>query len=213
MSPQPDLAEERRLWALGYDWVAGIDEAGRGAWAGPVVAAAVVFPACWVCVPDDLALVRDSKLLSPRQRDRCYDAILERALAYGLGWASAQTIDAEGIVPATRRAMLQATLALCLPPQHLLIDALRLDALALPQRPIIKGDLTCLSIAAASILAKVTRDRWMIELHGCYPAYGFDAHKGYGTERHRLALAEQGPCAEHRCSYEPIRVLLAERDD
>jgi len=203
LSQQPTLDEEQRLWALGYRAVAGLDEAGRGAWAGPVVAAAVVLP------EDDgpLAEVRDSKLLSPRRRERCYQVIVEHAICYGVGCSSAHVIDRIGIVPATKAAMVQAIAALGLSPDHLLIDAVRLDT-PLPQKPIIKGDRTCLSIAAASIIAKVTRDRWMVALDQLLPGYELGRHKGYGTRRHRESLQRLGPTALHRHTFRPIREML-----
>lgn len=207
MSQQPSLCAEQALWSLGYRYVAGIDEAGRGAWAGPVVAAAVVFPPQYE-PPAEMALVRDSKLLSPRQREVCFEIIARQALAIGVGLASCGEIDALGIVPATQRAMMEAVQALATPPEHLLIDALRLEMLFIPQHALIKGDRTCLSIAAASIIAKVTRDRWMAALDDRQPAYGFAAHKGYGTRLHRLALALYGPSEAHRRTFAPIRALI-----
>lgn len=212
MSQQPSLCAERALWSLGYRYIAGIDEAGRGAWAGPVVAAAVIFPPHYQ-PPAEMALVRDSKLLSPRQRERCFEIIARQALAIGVGLTPCREIDAHGIVPATKRAMEEAVQALATPPEHLLIDALRLEALPLPQRAIIKGDRMCLSIAAASIIAKVTRDRWMAALDDQRPGYGFAAHKGYGTAKHRLALALHGPSEAHRRTFAPIRALLESHGD
>lgn len=202
---QPSLVEEQRLWVQGCLCVAGLDEAGRGAWVGPVVAAAVVLP------PDAradglLGSVRDSKLLSSRQRERCYEQIVRFALAYGIGASSARVIDQLGIVPATRQAMEQALGALAVHPEFLLIDALQLDRNT-PQKALIKGDRTCLSIAAASILAKVTRDRWLVALDELLPGYGLARHKGYGTPQHQEALARLGPTALHRHSFAPIRAL------
>ncbi len=208
MSQEPHLAYEQALWALGYDALAGIDEAGRGAWAGPVVAAAVVLPAHLRDIPSPLKSVRDSKLLSPRQRERCAPIICAQALAWGVGLVSAAEIDADGIVPCTRRAMQLALRQLARSPQYLLIDALRLDDLALPQQAIIRGDRVCLSIAAASILAKVARDRLMRAMDASWPGYAFARHKGYGTVEHRGALQALGPSPEHRRSYAPIRALL-----
>lgn len=212
MSQQPSLRVEQALWSLGYRYIAGIDEAGRGAWAGPVVAAAVIFPPYYQ-PPAEMAPVRDSKLLSPRQREACFQIIAQQALAVGVGLAPCEEIDARGIVPATKRAMAEAVQALATPPEHLLIDALRLEALPLPQRALIKGDRLCLSIAAASIIAKVTRDRYMAALDGQRPGYDFAAHKGYGTARHRLALALHGPSEAHRRTFAPIRALLASHAD
>ena len=200
----PTLTFERRLWAEGFKVIAGIDEAGRGAWAGPVVAAAVIFEPNVTHHLDPLGLVRDSKLLSPRQRDRCYDVILEMAAFWGVGAVSSEEIDARGIMVATREAMRLAVEKLAIPADYLLIDAVPLPALPVPQRAIIKGDRLSLSIAAASILAKVTRDRWMRDLDGIWPGYGFAAHKGYGTAMHQAALARLGATQIHRHSYAPI---------
>lgn len=207
MSQQPNLSLETQLWARGSVRVAGVDEAGRGAWAGPVVAAVVVLPSDIPNLPDLLEPVRDSKLLTPQARDKCYDLIVEHALDYGVGSVSATEIDRLGIVPATRKAMCQAVALLAQAPDYLLLDYMRLPSLTIPQESMPKGDLYCLSIAAASILAKVTRDRWMIELDKTLPGYGMAQHKGYGTEQHRAALRTLGPTCEHRHSFEPIRCL------
>jgi len=185
-----------------------LDEAGRGAWAGPVVAAAVFFSTDCPDLLTRLAPVRDSKLLSPSQRERCYDLILAAACACGVGVVSAAEIDRIGIVPATRRAMALAV-ARCAPtPDYLLIDAVHLPEVELPQYVTYKGDLLHLSISAASVVAKVTRDRVMVGLDARLPGYGLAQHKGYGTARHREALAARGVSAEHRQSYAPVRCLL-----
>ncbi|MHB1318790.1 MAG: ribonuclease HII [Anaerolineae bacterium] len=204
---RPTLAYERKLWSEGYRVVVGIDEAGRGAWAGPVVAAAVVFEPAISSEPTPLAPIRDSKLLSPRQRDRCYDLVLDTAAFWGVGSVASQEIDRIGILNATRIAMALAVTALSHPGDYLLIDAVRLPALDIPQLPIIKGDLLSFSIAAASILAKVTRDRAMRELDRSLPGYGLARHKGYGTAFHQAALADLGPSVIHRHSYAPIAAL------
>lgn len=201
---QPTLAEEESLWQTGYGRVAGLDEAGRGAWAGPVVAAAVVLPPD-PAIAGRLAGVADSKQLTPTQRDRLYDLVLQQAVGWAVGIEPAAGIDASGIAAATRSAMLSAILALPQPPDFLLIDYMRLAALATPQRSLIRGDSTVLSIAAASIVAKVTRDRLMVELERCYPGYGFQQHKGYGTAGHQAALRRLGPCPEHRLSFQPVQ--------
>lgn len=211
MSCQPDLTEEQRLWSQGYVRIAGLDEVGRGAWAGPVVAAAVILPADHTMAAA-LAPIRDSKLLTPRQREHCYEIIIKHALAYGIGACPASEIDRLGIVPATRAAMRQALDQLSPPADYLLIDALSLPQVSLPQHGIIKGDRHCLSIAAASILAKVTRDRCMIALDEHLPGYGLARHKGYGTAQHRAALYALGPTAQHRHSYAPIRALYRGRE-
>jgi ribonuclease HII len=205
---RPDLKLERELWALGYRWVAGLDEAGRGSWAGPVVAAAVVLPPERTDLAEALDGVRDSKQLTPRQRETLFPIVLHAALAVGIGLGSPGFIDRHGIVPATRRAMHMAVRNLSLVPDHLLIDALRLPDLDVPQRGMIHGDALVLSIAAASIVAKVFRDRVMIALELYHPGYGFASHKGYGVPAHVAALACLGPCPAHRMSFAPLREFL-----
>ena len=204
---QPDLELEQELWGAGYRWVAGLDEAGRGAWAGPVVAAAVILPPN----RDDLACVlsgvRESKLLTPRKREALLPLICTTALAVGIGMASHHFIDRYRIIKATRQAMQMAVRNLRLVPHCLVIDALELPEVDIPQRSLIKGDARVLSIAAASILAKVFRDRLMIALDAYQPGYGFAAHKGYGTPAHRAALERLGPCPAHRMSFAPLREL------
>jgi len=208
--PDPDLAPER-AWAaeLGVLAIAGVDEAGRGALAGPVVAAAVVLPLADETVAAHLQGVRDSKLLSPAARDQLYQVIIDNAAAVGVGFGLAEGIDQHGILSATRRAMTEAVGCLWPPPEAVLVDGpLPLVGVSLPQRPLVRGDSLSLSIAAASILAKVSRDRWLIALHERYPGYGFAQHKGYGTRQHLAALARLGPCPEHRRSFAPLRVGL-----
>ena len=204
MHERAGLQFEQALWQAGRQAVAGVDEAGRGALAGPVVAAAVILPAH----PDALAplvgRVDDSKRLTPRQRERLFDEVNRRALAVGVGRCEASEIDCLGIVPATRRAMSLALAALTLPPDYILLDYLTLPGISCPQRGIPHGDALSLSIAAASIVAKVTRDRWMVEQARVYGEYGFDLHKGYGTASHREALERLGPCAQHRLSFAPL---------
>lgn len=212
--PIPTLQFEHAFWSRRRAGVAGIDEAGRGAWAGPVVAGAVILPRArrikaWWTDPAlrDLAGARDSKLLSPAQRERLVEPIRAAALASATGLATREEIDALGIVPATRLAMQRAVDALDVAPDALLIDAVKLPALALPQKSIIHGDQISLSIACASILAKVARDRLMVEMDARLPGYAFARHKGYGTAAHRAALEELGASAEHRASFAPIRNL------
>jgi ribonuclease HII len=205
----PTLLEEQALRAQGYHHIAGLDEAGRGAWAGPVVAAAVILSLDDPNLGRSLNGVRDSKQLSPRQRDVLYERIRAVAVAIGVGAVPAEGIDALGIVPATRQAMATAIAQLSSSPDFLLIDFLHLDEVALPQKGIVKGDAKCLSIAAASIIAKVTRDRLLIEWETAYPGYGFAHHKGYGTKQHRAALKHLGPCGIHRYSYAPVRAVAA----
>jgi ribonuclease HII len=203
------VEQERELWAAGYRWLAGLDEAGRGAWAGPVVAAAVVLPAERSDMDFLLCGVRDSKVLTPRQRAALFPLIHQAALCVGVGMASSRFIDHWGIVPATRQAMAMAVRNLRLAPDYLLIDALKLPDVQVPQRALIKGDAHVLSIAAASIVAKVFRDRLMVALGSRYCHYGFAAHKGYGTAAHRAALERLGPCPEHRLSFAPLRARVS----
>ncbi len=184
--------------------MAGLDEAGRGAWAGPVVAAAVILPPEPARLRRHLAGVRDSKALTPAEREALFPEILRVALAVGVGMAGPEEIDAMGIVPATRRAMERALEALGVAPEALIVDALSLP-IPLPQRVLVQADARCLSVAAASIVAKVTRDRWMVEMDRVYPGYGFAGHKGYGTPAHRRALQEHGPSPIHRRSFAPVR--------
>jgi ribonuclease HII len=204
----PTLDAERRLWLEGYRLVAGLDEVGRGAWAGPVFAAAVVFPCGIVETDSYLCQVRDSKQLSHEQRCELAKPIAELAVAVGLGRASHEQVDRLGVVAATRIAMTAALDSLGVCPDYLLIDAMQLPLVPLPQQGIIKGDTICLSIAAASIVAKVARDRLCEDLDRQYPGYGFACHKGYGTARHRQAIAALGVSPIHRLSYRPLREML-----
>jgi ribonuclease HII len=202
---QPHLEEEHALRDAGHRCIAGLDEAGRGAWAGPVYAAAVVLPLDHDDLPHQLDGVRDSKQLSAAQRERLLPRVLTVAEAVGAGWASPQEIDAHGIVPATRLAMARALAKLERPADALLVDHLDLPEIDLPQRALPKADVYCLSVAAASIVAKVQRDRLMVALDEQFPGYGFATHKGYGTQAHRKALARLGPSALHRMSWRPMR--------
>ncbi|MCX6033184.1 MAG: ribonuclease HII [Chloroflexi bacterium] len=199
-----DLALETELWQAGYRAVAGVDEAGRGAWAGPVVAGAVVFPPDADRLAPLLGRVDDSKKLSPATRERLFDVIHAHALAIGVGAVMADEIDRSGILPANLRAMRQAILALVVAPDFLLLDYLTLPDAPCPQRGLPHGDALSLSIAAASIIAKVTRDRWIAAQEAIYPGYGFARHKGYGTAEHQAALARLGPCLLHRRSFRPV---------
>ena len=204
----PSAAEEAALAMLGYARIAGVDEAGRGALAGPVVAGAVMLPDLSNGVPAELAGVRDSKLVPPAEREALFEAIVGCARAVGVGAATADEIDLLGLTRAGELAMARAVRALPIAPDHLLLDAFRVRWLDLPQRPIIRGDRLCLSIAAASIVAKVVRDGWLGDLHARYPAYELIQHKGYGVSVHRRALAEHGPSPIHRRSYGPVAALL-----
>jgi ribonuclease HII len=204
----PSLLLERRLLRQGHHLVAGVDEVGRGAWAGPVVAAAVILPLDAPHLRATLKGVNDSKALTARQRERLAATIGEVALAIGVGGAGPAEIDRHGLLAATRAAMQRAVAMLLPPPEALLIDAVDLSAVVpLPQESPIYGDSRSLSIAAASIVAKVSRDRWMVGLDERFPGYGFAAHKGYGTPEHCAALERLGVCAAHRLSYGPILKL------
>ena len=210
----PTLEEEVALLSQGYSFIAGVDEAGRGSLAGPVVAAAVILPLgipfrfdpdeCLACFEG----VRDSKQLTARERDRLFEVIMQHAVAVGVGIGSVEMIDERNILQATKYAMREALAQLTIPPQALLLDAIHLPGIELLQRSIIKGDALCLSIAAASIIAKVTRDRMMIQMHEHFPTYGFAQHKGYGTEYHLVALREHGATPHHRRSFAPVRELF-----
>lgn len=202
----PDLRFEVDLWAQGLIRLAGIDEAGRGAWAGPVSAGAVVLPPD-PNLPEQLSEVRDSKEMIPSQRTFWAYHIKRVAAAWGVGFASSQEIDALGIVPATRLAMQRAIAALSITPDHLLIDAMHLPEIPLPQTSLIKGDARSLSIAAASVLAKTARDTLLVQFDEQYPGYGFARHKGYGTALHAEALQRLGPCPIHRFCFAPIAAL------
>jgi ribonuclease HII len=201
----PTFDLELALRKRGYRFVAGLDEAGRGAWAGPVVAAAVILPLERSDVTDELRGVRDSKQLTPAARAALFDVVAGVALAVGVGVSAPRAIDHDGIVSATRRAMLRALARLTVPPDYLVLDHLRLPTSPLPQLSLPKADAHHLSVAAASIIAKVTRDRLMVLLDGRFPGYGFAAHKGYGTARHRAELARLGPVCIHRRSFAPLR--------
>jgi ribonuclease HII len=209
-SSLPDLYFEKSL-ADSYQvaCIAGVDEAGRGALAGPVFAAAVILPINKTGLEDLLVGVTDSKLLKPATRARLFAVIAGTAVAYAVGYSSAETIDTIGILPATRQAMIAAVDQLQPAAEALLIDGrIRLTAVNLPQLDIIRGDQRSLSVAAASIMAKVSRDHAMMTLDERYPAYGFARHKGYGTAAHIRMLERLGPCPEHRLSFAPLRRTL-----
>ncbi len=198
-----DFGFERTAWRDGLVQVAGVDEAGRGPLAGPVVAAAVVWPvdfrAPW------LKHVGDSKTLRPAQREFLFPRILAGVQSYALGVVDAVRIDAVNILNATKEAMLMAVEGLEPDPQLVLIDAVTLRTLKTPQTGIVRGDAQSYSIAAASIVAKVTRDRLMTEMAEAHPGYGFERHFGYPTRVHHEALLRFGPCPTHRQSFEPVR--------
>jgi len=206
MTDPPTFDEEKGLYEQGYRFIAGIDEVGRGAIAGPVVAAAVILPLD-VNIPW-LSLVRDSKQLSPSKREFLFKQIQEAELPIGVGMVPQIDIDDYGIVKSTQLAMSRAVEKLPFTPDFLLIDALPLPEISLPQRSMFYGDQLSLSIACASIVAKVSRDRYMVGLDSLYPEYGLARHKGYGTREHLLSLEQQGPCPIHRRSFAPVWRLI-----
>jgi ribonuclease HII len=205
----PSFIEEELLAAQGYRLIAGVDEAGRGALAGPVVAAAVILPrdldAPW------LAGVKDSKLLTPNQRELFFSHIRQTAVAIGIGAAAHHLVDSWGIVKATRLAMKQAIEQLSPKPESLLIDYLHLPEVSLPQKGITNGDNLSFSIACASIIAKVARDRLMRLFDRVYPGYGLARHKGYGTSEHFACLSRLGPCPIHRQTFSPVKDIILYR--
>jgi ribonuclease HII len=197
---------ERELFAAGLTRLAGVDEAGRGPLAGPVVAAAVIFPEAWFAagIPSELKELNDSKQLTEAQRERFFGLLTQHPeIRHAIAVVGAEVIDAINILQATHRAMNEALRPLR--PQHALVDGLRVKSLTVPQTPLVKGDARSYSIAAASVLAKVTRDRLMVTADANWPGYGFAKHKGYGTPEHLAALAAQGPCPIHRRSFAPLK--------
>jgi ribonuclease HII len=197
----PDEVFECEAWTRGFRRVAGLDEVGCGPLAGPVVAAAVILPRrCRALIG-----LRDSKRLNELQRERFYEVIRRVAVGCGVGIIEAKVIDAVNIRQAARLAMEYAVRQLSPPPDFLILDAIRLPQVRIEQRMVIKGDGLCLSVAAASVIAKVTRDRLMAEADVRFPQYGFLAHKGYGTAEHLRSLRRYGPCTLHRRSFRPVR--------
>jgi len=197
---KPDLGFESALWSSGLDKIAGIDEAGRGALAGPVAAAVLLLPAD-TSLADRLEGVRDSKVMTTKAREYWGGVIVEIALDWAVAFAAHQEIDEIGILPATRLAIGRALDLLQFTPQHLLIDYIELKEYSIAQTSLVKGDARSLSIAGASILAKTSRDDLMRQFGDRYPGYGFAANKGYGTRTHREALMSMGPCPIHRKSF------------
>ncbi|HYG59844.1 MAG TPA: ribonuclease HII [Symbiobacteriaceae bacterium] len=195
---------ERQVWAMGYRQVAGVDEVGRGPLAGPVVAAAVI-------LPGELSLLglEEVRRLTGKRRQELYEQIREKAVAVGIGMVHPEGIDEANVMMATYKAMVKAVTDLSVQPDYLLIDALHLPGVAQPQAPIAGGDGQSCSIAAASVVAKVIRDEYMIEMDKQYPQYGFASHKGYGTQEHRAALERYGPCPIHRKTYGSVREIMS----
>ncbi|MBQ1889055.1 MAG: ribonuclease HII [Firmicutes bacterium] len=190
------LKYERELWASGCRYIAGVDEVGRGPLAGPVVTAAAILPEDF-----DLLGVNDSKKLTPKKRDELFDRIKDAAVCWAIGRREPGRIDEINILNATKEAMLDAVNGLSVRPDHVLIDAVKLPSLEIPQTSLIHGDALSVSIAAASILAKVTRDREMEEMAKVWPGYSFEKNKGYGTKAHYEGLKALGPCPIHRKTF------------
>lgn len=199
---------EKELWKQGIHLVAGMDEVGRGPLIGPVVTACVILPKDFV-----LEGLTDSKKLSEKKREEFYDYIMEHAISVGIGMMDEKVIDEVNIYEATKLAMYQAVEKSKVKPEHVLIDAMKLDKLEMPSTSIIKGDAKSISIAAASVIAKVTRDRMMIELDKKYPMYGFKSHKGYPTKKHIEAIKEYGLIDGYRKTFKPISEMVKELEN
>jgi ribonuclease HII len=199
-APRDLFAFEKRAMSRGYSVIAGVDEAGRGALAGPVVAAAVI-----LSPHGDYTGIDDSKKLTPRQRELYFDQIMRQALAVGVGYGDSSLIDDINILQATLQAMTDAVHSLPIVPDFLLIDGISSPHLDIPAQTIKKGDSASVSIASASIIAKVTRDRLMVALSEKYPEYGFQIHKGYGSPVHLASIASCGPCPVHRMTFRGVR--------
>lgn len=202
------LEFERDLWSREFTLVAGVDEAGRGPLAGPVVAAAVILPATWADGGFDPRLfdLNDSKQLTEAQRENFFQIITTHPdLRYAIAIVDAATIDRINILQATHRAMNEALAQLQPQPEHVLVDGRPVKSMTLPQTALVKGDSRSYSIAAASVLAKVTRDRMMLEFDAKFPGYGFAVHKGYGVPQHLAAIEKLGPCPIHRMTFAPLK--------
>ena len=209
------LSHERELWQQGLTFVAGVDEAGCGPLAGPVVAAAVIFPSTWLAegLCSKLRGLNDSKQLSEEQREKYFEVLTAAAeIRYAIASVDVEMIDRINIRQAAWRAMSLALDQLDPKPQHVLVDGLKIRWLTYPQTPLVQGDARSYSIAAASVLAKVTRDRMMQEFETQFPGYGFAEHKGYATPRHVAAIQQRGPCPIHRRSFWPCRPRETELD-
>ena len=199
---------EQILWARGVSRIAGVDEAGRGPLAGPVMAAAVVLPQEWMHdgLPNGLEGLNDSKQLTAQQRERFFRVLTaDQKVAFAIASVDSERVDGLNILQATHHAMNEALAQLRPAPDHVLVDGLHVKTLRYAQTPLVGGDARSYSIAAASVLAKVTRDRLMIDYDRHWPAYGFAEHKGYGTPQHLAAIAEHGPCPIHRRSFSPLK--------
>lgn len=209
------FAFERERMALGTSRIAGVDEAGRGPLAGPVVAAAVIFPCRWIeaGLPENLLGLTDSKRLSAGRRERFFEILSSSPeIEHGIAVVEAEEIDRLNILRASHAAMVRALGLLEPAPEHVLVDGLSVDVIREPQTAIVKGDSLSYSIAAASVLAKVTRDRLMVAHDARWPEYGFAVHKGYPTPQHQRVLASRGPCPIHRRSFAPVLAASAQRE-
>lgn len=207
MKTEVDLYQfEHELWSTGIQFVAGVDEVGRGPLIGPVVTACVILPHDFV-----LEGLTDSKKLTEKKREQFYQYIMEHALSVSIGMKDEKVIDEVNIYEATKLAMYEAIEKAPIKPEHVLIDAMKLEQLEMPSTSIIKGDAKSISIAAASVIAKVTRDRMMIELDKKYPMYGFKSHKGYPTKKHVEAILKYGLIDGYRKTFKPISTILSER--
>jgi ribonuclease HII len=207
------LSFERTLWLQSLSYIAGVDEAGRGPLAGPVVAAAVVLPNRWCEKSFDERLhdLNDSKQLTEAQRENFFSILTAHPeIRHAIAVVDEETIDRINILQATHRAMNEALAQLQPPPQHVLVDGLPVKTMRFAQTALVKGDARSYSIAAASVLAKVTRDRLMVQFDRRFPGYGFAEHKGYGTPQHLAAIGKLGPCPIHRRSFAPLKVKEAE---
>jgi ribonuclease HII len=207
---------ELALAEQGVEWIAGVDEAGRGPLAGPVFAAAVIFPQEWICgeMPKPLRPINDSKQLAPEERDILFAEITSRIqIKFGIAQVDVEMIDQINILQASHRAMNAALAQLRPQPQHALVDGLRVKSMTVPHTAIVGGDAQSYSIGAASILAKVSRDRLMVELDQRYPEYGFAEHKGYATPEHLAAIKAYGACPIHRQTFSPFRPTQVELFD
>lgn len=200
---KPHTREERALRTAGYEFIAGADEAGKGSWAGPLVAAAVVLP-----IDFDPRIINDSKQLSPKQRELMFVHITHHALSWAVGVISPQEIDQKGIAAANKKALLTALKKLHVHPEAILVDAVKIKVGKKPVKAIIRGDARVVSIAAASIVAKVVRDALMTGQHRLYPQYEFAQHKGYGTALHEKLLKKYGLSPIHRRSFKPMKSLV-----
>lgn len=202
MSIYPNLSLEKELWRKGFKYLAGVDEAGMGAWAGPLAVASVILPKDF-----NIPGIKDSKQLTPKRREEFFDQIVNVAIDYSIVLISEQGIDRDGIRGARDEGVRIAIKKLSATPNHILIDGFAARGITLPQTTYIKGDTKIKSIACASILAKVQRDRALKDLHLHHPNYGFNLHKGYGTKAHREALNTYGPSPIHRLSFSPIKEM------